>query len=206
MARESALARLPLPAKLGIIVTVLALCAVAYWVVFYTEISQQITTAQAQQEKLRDDLATAKKGVVAYQKDLAELHDREQRKGEIEKVLPSQAQYPSFLSSVQTVANASGVNLTAWAPELEANEEFYARVPMKVKLTGRFHQVAKFFFNVAELDRIINMENISLTNPKVEGDEVLVQVEVQATAFRTLAEPAADTGAPRRRPGAGGPK
>ena len=56
---------------------------------------------------------------------------------------------------------------------------------MKLALSGKFHQIAKFFNGVGQLDRIINIENISLKNPKVNGDEVDVDVECLATAFRS---------------------
>ncbi|MBN2191878.1 MAG: type 4a pilus biogenesis protein PilO [Polyangiaceae bacterium] len=188
MAKESLLARVPLPAKAGIIVAVLALIGVAYWVVFYGEVSQRIQSEIRREDALKGQLAEAKKAEIAYQKDLAELHEREQRKSEIEKVLPSEAQYPAFLSSVQTVANLSGVNLMAWSPSLEVKEQFYAKVPMKVKLTGRYHRVAKFFEGVSQLDRVINMEDISMTSPKEDGDEIIVTVDALATAFRSLAD------------------
>jgi len=59
---------------------------------------------------------------------------------------------------------------------------------MKVTLVGRYHQVAKFFYGVGQLDRIINMENISLTDPKLQGDDVVVKAEALATAFRSVAD------------------
>jgi type IV pilus assembly protein PilO len=188
MAKESILARVPLPAKIGIVTAALALIGVAYWVVFYGDISQKIESEVRREDKLKSDLADAKKAEIAYQKDLAELHEREQRRTEIEKILPSEAQYPAFLSSLQMVANLSGVNLVAWSPGLEVKEQFYARVPMKVKLIGRYHRIAKFFQGVSELDRVINMEDISITDPKVEDGNVMVTVEAQATAFRSIGE------------------
>ncbi len=203
MAKESALSRLPFPAKLGIIVAALALVGVAYWVVFYGDVAQNIASAQKQETTLKGQLAAAKKAQVAYQKDLAELHEREERKTEIEKVLPSEAQYPSFLSSVQSVANLSGVQLTAWNPENEVDEEFYARVPMKLQMKGKFHQIAKFFYSTAQLDRIINMEDISIRNPDVVGDEIVVECEALATAFRSLAEAQAADDQPGRKRGGG---
>ncbi len=204
MAKESALSRLPFPAKLGIIVTAMALVGVAYWVVFYGDIAQNIASAQKKETALKGQLAAAKKAQVAYQKDLAELHEREERKAEIEKVLPSQAQYPSFLSSVQSVANLSGVTLTAWDPESEVKEEFYARVPMKLRMEGKFHQIAKFFYSTAQLDRIINMEEISITDPKEDGDEIVVKCQALATAFRSVADEEAGGKAPAKT--RGGPK
>jgi type IV pilus assembly protein PilO len=188
VAAESALARLPFPAKLGIIVAAVALVGVAYWVVFYGDIAQNIASARKQETALKGTLAEAKKAQVAYQKDLAELHEREERRAEVEKVLPSQAQYPSFLSSVQSVADLSGVKLTAWDPESEVQEEFYARVPMKLRMKGKFHQIAKFFYSVSQLDRIINMEDIAIMDARSEGDDVVVQCSALATAFRSLAE------------------
>ena len=106
------------------------------------------------------ELAQARKAEFAYQKDLAELTERQQRQRELNKILPMASEYPAFLSAIQNVANVSGVQLAAWSPSAEVAEQFYARVPMKLTLVGRYHQVAKFFYGVSQLDRIINLENI----------------------------------------------
>ena len=189
MARPtSALAKLPLIGKIGVGAGLLALIGVSYFVVFYGDIESSIKAAQGQEQARRSDLADARKNEFAYQKDLAELNDRQQRQRELNKVLPAETEYPAFLSAVQTVANVSGIALTAWSPQAEVPDQFYARVPMKVSLVGRYHQVAKFFYGVGQLDRIINMENISLTEPKIQGDDVVVKTEALATAFRALDE------------------
>lgn len=191
-AKESSLARLPGVAKFGIGIALLALVAVAYFVVFFGDLSSSIKAAQGRERQLRQELADARKNEFAYQKDLAELTERQQRARELEKILPRSTEYPSFLSSIQAVANVSGVTLAAWTPQQEVPEQFYARVPMKLELSGKYHQVAKFFYGVGQLDRIINMENISLTEPESkEGEDIDVKVEGLATAFRALDEAAA---------------
>jgi len=198
MARQtSVLNKLPLVGRIGVGAGLVALVGIAYYLVFYGDIETSIKTAQGQEQQLRTDLAEARKNEFAYQKDLAELTDRQQRQRELNKVLPVETEYPSFLSAVQSVANVSGIGLTAWTPQAEVNEKFYARVPMKVTLVGRYHQVAKFFYGVGQLDRIINMENISLTEPKVQGDDVVVKTEALATAFRSV-EDAKQTAADKR--------
>jgi type IV pilus assembly protein PilO len=206
MAKESSLARLPFLAKLGIGAGLLVLVGVAYFVVFYGDLASSIKAAQGRERQLRGDLADARKNEFAYQKDLAELTDRQQRQRELQKILPATTEYPSFLSSLQSVANVSGVSLSAWTPQEEIPEQFYARVPMKLELSGRFHQVAKFFYGVGQLDRIINMENISITDPKPQGDEVDVKVEVLATAFRALEEGQGKVDKRQQRDQPGGPK
>lgn len=185
---ESSLAKLPLVAKAGIGAGLLGLVGAAYFVVFYGDLASRISASHAKEGRLREELAEARRNEAAYQKDLAELTDRQQRQRELNKILPVATEYPSFLSAVQSVANVTGIGLTAWTPQAEVVDQYYARVPMKLELVGRYHQVAKFFYGVGQLDRIINMENIAITDPKFEGDDVLIKVESLATAFRGLAE------------------
>ena len=187
MARaEVALNRLPVAARFAVGIGLVAVLAIAYAVVFYGDLSNSINTAKSEEDRLRRDLAEARKNEFVYEKDLAELTLRQQRQRELNKMLPTNTEYPAFLSAVQNVANVTGVTLTAWSPSQEVPEQFYARVPMKLELSGRFHQVAKFFYGVGQLDRIINMENISLGDPKPVGDDIVLKVEGLATAFRAV--------------------
>jgi type IV pilus assembly protein PilO len=174
-------------AKIGLGAVAVALVALAYFVMFYGDVSDAITAQHQQEGALKSDLATAAQSEFAYHKDLAELAERQQRQRELNKVLPDTTEYPAFLSSVQAVANVSGVSLQGWAPLDEVVQTFYARVPMRLTVLGKFHQVAKFFYGVGHLDRIINIENITLGSPKVTGEEVELKVDCLATAFHTIA-------------------
>lgn len=197
MALSDQLAKLPVVARVGVGVAVLALTGVAYYVVFYGDIASAIEAAQSREHQLTNDLGEARKAEFAYQKDLAELNDRQQRQRELNKVLPVTSEYPAFLSAIQNVANVSGVDLIGWNPSPEVPEQFYVRVPMKLELSGRYHQIAKFFYGVSQLDRIINLENVNLGKPEIHGEDVIVHVDVLATAFRA-AEDAKDVGADKR--------
>jgi type IV pilus assembly protein PilO len=185
---ESALAKLPVIAKVGVGALFVVLIGVAYFVVFYGDLASSITAEKKTEERLRAELSDARKAEFSYQQDLTELSQRQQHQRELVKILPTETEYPAFLSAVQNVANVAGVGLTAWSPMPEVPEQFYSRVPMKLTLKGRYHQVAKFFHGVGQLDRVINMENITLTDPKLEGEDVTVKVEALATAFRAKAD------------------
>lgn len=205
MARQtSVLNKLPLVGRIGVGLGLLALTGIAYFVLFFGDIESSIKAAHGREQQLRTELAEARKNEFSYQKDLAELTDRQQRQRELNKVLPVETEYPAFLSAVQSVANVSGIGLTSWTPQPEVNEQFYSRVPMKVTLVGRYHQVAKFFYGVGQLDRIINMENISLTEPKVQGDDVVVKTEALATAFRAVEDAKATSTGDKRGAAMGG--
>jgi type IV pilus assembly protein PilO len=191
----STLDRLPPVAKVGVGFLFVVLIGLLYFVVFYSDVDNDLTQAQKQEGLLRTQLAEAEKSREEYQKDADEKTRREQQAREQKKILPDDPETPTFLSAIQDVATVSGVNLTSWSPIEEVPMEFYAKVPMKLTLSGKFHQVAKFFYTVGQQDRIINVEDIQIKKARA-GEEV--DVECLVTAFRAVRAGEA----PRRR-GAG---
>jgi type IV pilus assembly protein PilO len=189
-AKKSALSRLGLPGKIAVGFFMLALPLAGYFTIFHSEIQAEINAAINTHQQLQAELETAKAAEVAYQRDLQELTERERNKRELMKILPAAQEAPAFLSSIQNVAHLVGVELLAWVPEEAVPEEFYAKVPMRLELSGRFHQIAKFLYNVGQLERIINMENISMSTPKkrADSDDIIVTVKVLASAFHAVQE------------------
>jgi type IV pilus assembly protein PilO len=157
--------------------------------VFLTDVDGQINQAIAQEQSLKGELQQAEEAKAAYQKDVEERAKKQQSEREQRKVLPDEAETPSFLSSVQGIATISGVTLKTYKPEDEGSEEYYVRVPMSLELEGRFHQIARFFFGVGQLDRVINIENIEMevmpTQAASDTGEVVLAVKCLATAFRS---------------------
>ncbi len=168
----------------------------AYYVVFFGDVSGQIDQKNQELADARSKLDAAQAAKDSYNKDLVEKNKHEALARKQKKILPDDPEMPTFLSTLQTVATISGVTLTSWSPGEESPEEFYAKVPMQLKLEGKFHQVAKFFYGIGQVDRIINMENIAVAvrDPVAKntvGDEdkgTVVAVECLATAFRSLSK------------------
>jgi len=180
------LAKLPLAAKAGVGVGVVVVLFFAYWFIFYSDVSSKIEGAQRQKKSLRDDLAQQEQAEATYFADRGELALREQRARELNKVLPAESQEDAFLSSVQQASNAAGIDLKAYAPTEEISQSFYAKVPMRLEMSGKFHQIAKFAYELGKVDRIINVENIQLADPKMVGDEIILRGSCLATAFHAL--------------------
>jgi type IV pilus assembly protein PilO len=183
---QSALAKLPSAAKVGVGAGVVGVLFFGYWFVFYSDIASKIEGAQRQKKALQDDLAQQEQALASYQADRAELVLREQRAREQNKVLPAEAQEDAFLSSVQQASNAAGIDLKGYAPSEEIAQAFYAKVPMRLQISGRFQQIAKFAYELGKVDRIINVEDIQLTEPRVSGDEIVLKGQCLATAFHAL--------------------
>ncbi len=191
----SLLERLPLPAKIGITVVMLILVWVLYFVVFFAEVKSQLTAQDEMAGRLGTELTSANAAQAAYQVDVDERARKQSLSREQKKVLPDDAETPGFLSSIQAAATVSGVTLQAWEPLPEQPQDFFAKVPMKLTLAGKFHNVVRFFHGVGQLSRITNVENIQLHDPKVDGTDVTIQVECLATAFRA---PRADDASKRK--------
>jgi len=203
----ASLNKLPTPAKVGLGVALAGIVLIGYFIVFYSDVSSAINRETARETELRDKLASARKAEFAYHQDLAELNDRQQKQREFNKILPETSEAPAFLSAIQGVANVTGVNLEAWNPQEESAAQFYSKIPMKLRLSGKFHQIAKFLYGVGQLDRIINMEDISIKEPKLDNDDISVKAECMATAFRALPAPTAPPAAapaPAAPPAGGG--
>jgi type IV pilus assembly protein PilO len=193
-AAGSSLDRLPLLGKIGFGLLLMALMGALFFVLVYEDLATDLAQARQREGQLRDELRTAQLAKEAYQRDRDEKVRSEARAEQTKKMLPDEPETPAFLASLQQTATIAGVNLTSWTPVEEAPQEFFAKVPMKLTLGGRYHQVAKFFYGVGQLDRIINMEDIqiktanrpaaSAANDQVPEPEV--SVECLATAFRAL--------------------
>ena len=107
---QSALAKLPLPAKFGIGAALSVVVMFSYWFVFYSDVASKIEGAQRQKKALRDELAEQQQAEATYFADRGELALREQRARELNKVLPPEPEEDAFLSSVQQASNAAGID------------------------------------------------------------------------------------------------
>ncbi len=187
---------LSLGAKIAVGVVLSVLVGVGYYAVLHTEIATKIDSAKQSTATLEAALVAQRQAQATYFADRDELAMREQRQRDLNKVLPADTEAASFLSALQQVSNIAGLDLVAWEPLEERSEQYFARVPMKIEIKGRFHQIGKFMFEVGKQDRIINMENIELSDPKATGDDVVLKVKCLATTFHLLKEVAPPPGAP----------
>lgn len=195
--------RLPIAGKIGVGALLCALLGVAYYVMLHTEVAAQIDKERAKTTELEGELSKQRQAQATYFADRDELAMRQQKQRELNKVLPTETEAATFLSAIQTVSNISGIDLKAWSPMEEVPQTFFAKVPMKLTISGRFHQIAKFIYEIGRQDRIINMENLSLSDPKIEGEDIVLKAECLATTFHLIKKAPAKPAAPGA-PGAPG--
>jgi len=167
----------------GVLVFVVGL---AYYVLFHTDISAKVDREKMRTAEVDKELVVQQQAQASYFSDRDELTLRHQKQKDLNRILPTETDVASFLSALQTVSNISGVDLKGWQPLDEQPQTFFAKVPMRLEMTGRFHQLTKFMFEVGKQERIINMENIELSDPKVDGEDVVMKAKCLATAFHLI--------------------
>jgi type IV pilus assembly protein PilO len=183
--------RLPLAGKIGVGAVLCALLGVAYYVLLHTDVAARIDTEKRKSGELDAELSRQRQSQASYFADRDELAMRQQKQRELNKILPTETEAATFLSALQAVSNISGIDLKAWTPLEEIPQAFFAKVPMRLHITGRFHQIAKFIFEIGKQDRIINMENLELSDPKLEGEDIILKASCLATTFHLIKAPAA---------------
>lgn len=180
----SSFAALPQPAKAVVLVGLLALISAAYYLGLHMTLQEETEDAQRKHAVLSNDLNQARERQKEYLRLREELAGREANDKQNMRVLPETAEIPAFLDDLNRLAELSGLKVANVSPRVEAAEQFFVRVPVSLNIAGKFHQLTKFFYNVSRLERAINMDNISLTQPTREGEEINLSVSVLATTFR----------------------
>ena len=185
-AAPSTLAKLSTPAKFGVGALFMVLAFAIYWVVFYSDISAKLKSAEGDKVRLAGELSTQQRNKASFIQDKDDLAARQVRQKDLNKALPAETEAAAFISALSQVANVSGVDLKAWQPMDEQTQNFYAKFPMKLELSGKFHQIAKFAYEAGRVERIINVENLEMSDPKLEGDEMRVKAKCLATTFHAV--------------------
>ena len=164
------LMRLKAPLKAAVTAGVLLLLGGVYYFLFYTDLAADIASANQGQAQLRQEKESyekRKKEYVAYREELKKLQE-EQR--ELLKALPKKAEIPTFISNIQEQAELSGLEVLNIKIENEVPEELYIKIPVLMEVRGPYHSMTKFFKNVSELRRIVNIENLVITT-EAKSDE-----------------------------------
>jgi type IV pilus assembly protein PilO len=116
------------------------------------------------------------------------LKDLEVRLQTALEELPDRSEIDDILERVSNLAREAGLELMLFARRDENFKEFYAEVPVNVSVVGAYQQVAMFFDEVGRLPRIVNINNISLIDPKLTDDALVLKIDFTLTAFRYLNE------------------
>jgi type IV pilus assembly protein PilO len=176
---------LPIGGKIFLLVLLLALLTSGYYLGVHMGLEEATAQSQQKHASLENQLQEAHQRQKEYLKLREEVAAREALDRQNLRILPVSAEIPAFLDDLNRLAELSGLRMEQVQPSPEAAEQFYIRVPVTLAIRGRYHEFAKFFYNISRLERAINMEDIRVNvAEKNPAGEVQLAVNVRATTFR----------------------
>ena len=171
-----------------IIIILLCLIAAGAGLFFDTKAQLEILEKAEQEEQTLRTTFDEKQSKAANLDAYAQqLEDMKQSFGALLRQLPNKTEIESLLTDISQTGIASGLEIEYFKPEGLSPKEFYAEFPIKLRVTGRYHQFGKFVSGVAALPRIVTMRNISIKRHKDKAG-VLLEMEVTAVTYQYLDE------------------
>jgi len=183
--------RWPLAFRAAVIVIVfIAVTFAGVWFTIVKDKAPQLTRAEAAEQELRVTFENKQRKAANYDAYKAQLSQIEQSFGTMLRQLPGETEIPSLIVDISQTGLASGLQEKLFQPQAEIPKDFYAEKPIKIRLSGGYHEMAKFVSGVAALPRIVTLHNINIT-PEEQGVYDSLSLEVTAQTYRYIEE--ADT-------------
>jgi type IV pilus assembly protein PilO len=177
----------PLPVKIAIIVILCIALGVAGYFLDTTKQKVELEKIIAEEQELRK-VFTVKQGkaanLEAYKQQLDEMHTSF---GALLRQLPDETEIETLLTDISQTGISSGLEIDFFKPEGLRPKEFYSEYPIKLKVTGRYHEFAEFISGVAALPRIVTVQAIAIKPPDAKSG-VKLTMELTAVTYQYLDE------------------
>jgi len=177
---------LPRQQKIGVLAGLIVAILLLDYFLFYSPRSDEISKLTQEVENQRNERDKKKKEAANIPKLKEQMAQLDGMLKEAVAQLPDRKELPDLLSSISNKVKESGLDILIFRPRAENIQEFYAEIPVDIVVRGGFHNVATFFDEVGRLNRLVNIANIELRNPKANEDQVIMEVSTIATTFRFL--------------------
>ena len=182
--------RWPLPFRVAVIVIVFFLVTGLgiYWFVVKDK-APQLERAQNEEQELRLTFENKQRKAANYDAYKAQLTQIEQSFGTMLRQLPGETEIPSLIVDISQTGLAAGLQEKLFVPQGEIPKDFYAEKPIKIRLTGSYHEIGNCVSGIAALPRIVTLHDINIT-PEQKGSFDKLSLEVMAKTYRYIDEEA----------------
>jgi type IV pilus assembly protein PilO len=180
----------PLDKKIVIAIFVLIIIApvIAFYFLHFTAKTEEIKGLENKAVKLRKEIAGAKARAAKLDEHLAEMEETQRLFAEASVLLPQKKEIPALLTNISALGTNSGLNMARFSPRPERKKEFYAQIPVSLNITGPYHNIGTFLYEVSKLDRIISANVITLSGGKQQRGELILRSTVSLVTYRFLEE------------------
>lgn len=155
---------------------------VALWFVWLTNSADELAASEAKEQSLREDYKKKLTQAVNLDALRKQREQVQQYVTQLEKQLPSKAEMDALLSDINQAGLGRSLTFDLFRPGQVSVKDYYAELPINVRVTGRYHDIGSFASDVAHLSRIVTLNNLELS-PNKDGS---LGMDAVAKTFRYL--------------------
>lgn len=188
----------PLAPRIATLAALFVALLVAGWYFLWKDQLLELDNKRAEEVKLKEQFVSKKKLAVNLDLYQQQLNEIDLSFGALLKQLPNRTEVDALLVEVNQAGLGRGLQFELFRPGGEAKRDFYAELPVSIKVTGSYHDLGAFAADIGRMSRIVTLNNISIT--PLSGDTLAM--DAMAKTFRYL-DPE-EVAAQRRSQDAGG--
>jgi type IV pilus assembly protein PilO len=180
--------RWPLPVRAGVVALgyLLVTILLIYFFVWDDE-RPELQQRENEEQTLRQEFKTKHSKAVNLDLYKQQLKDIERSFGALLRQLPGKTEVPNLLVDISQTGLSAGLDEKLFQPQAEVKKDFYAELPIRIRLTGSYHQFGQFVSGIASLPRIVTLHDIDIKSDNRDAYDQL-SLELTAKTYRYLDE------------------
>jgi len=177
---------LPMPVKLVLLgFLFLILLGLGYWFMWSPAIDE-FDQAKAKEVELRQVFLTKKARAIKIEAYKQQMIDIEKTFGALLKQLPDKSQMDGLLTDINQAGLGHGLEFYLFKPGQESVADFYAEMPIQIKIKGNYHDIGAFATDISRLSRIVTLNDISIAPANKDSKDSLLTMDAVAKTYRYL--------------------
>ena len=177
---------LPMPVKLVLLSFLfLILIGLGYWFLWNPAIDE-FNQAKAKEEELRQVFLTKKAQAIKVEAYKQQMIDIEKTFGALLKQLPDKSQMDGLLTDINQAGLGRGLEFDLFKPGQESVADFYAEMPIQIKIKGSYHDIGAFATDISKLSRIVTLNDMSIAPMNKDSKDSMLTMDAVAKTYRYL--------------------
>jgi type IV pilus assembly protein PilO len=160
-----------------------ALLLAGYWFVWKDQM-EALDQSRQEEQKLRTEFLDKKKQALNLDLYREQVKEIEQAFGALVRQLPNKSEMDALLTDINQAGLGRGLEFELFKPAPETMRDFYAELPITVRITGSYHDLGRFVSDVAMLPRIVTLNNLAIS----QGKDGVLALDAVAMTYRYLDE------------------
>lgn len=177
----------PAAPRVAVLIGLFALILVGGWWFFWQEQLDTLDAKRQDEQRLKEEYVSKKRQAVNLDLYTQQLNEIDRSFGALLKQLPNKSEVEALLVEINQAGMGRGLQFELFKPGQEAMKDFYAELPISVKLVGSYHDFGAFAGDIGRLSRIVTLNNIAITqNPQAKDGSLMMDAVTKT--FRYLDE------------------